>query len=233
MAMMDEEQKKRIIEKVRKMLGYDTQRGMTSDAEIDNYLAKARRMMDDWNIKEAEVYNTPEKRETAKENVSQSDAYSRTSLVKFMVELAWVPVLICDVKFLIHNRRLPNGKKRQSIRFVGIDRDVAIAGELYNELLATMRLMCAARYGDSRPPEYNSYCLGFTLRLIGRAQELKDQACTAIVIANKQRVIDDWITQHYGELKNRTSKATTVIHSAYVNGMMDGEKVELNINGIR
>ena len=230
---MDEAQKARIIEKVRKMLNYDTQRGLTSDAEVDNYLAAARRMMDQWNIQEAEVYSTPEGRAEAKQGVNAQQAYSRTNLVKFMVELAWAPSLICDVQFVVHSY-WNGGRKRQAIRFVGPERDIAVASELYKELLATMRLMCAARYGDSRPPEYNSYCLGFTLKLVRRAQELKaSSATTAIVLANKAKVISDWMTENYGELRNRTNRAVNIINSAYVNGAMDGEKVELNTDGIR
>lgn len=226
-----EDRRERVMNQIRKLLAYKGQDHATGQEEIENALNTARRLMDKWNIEEAEALNTGSMDEPGNA-MGQHDAYFRKKLNPWMCTLAWTPCHICDVRFYVDDQ----GPRGQFIMFYGLVRDVAVAVDLYKELLATTRLMCKIRYGEARPKEYQSYCKGFTDILFSRSLEMKKasvvESNTTAIVLRKDSLIDDWKSKNLNSLSPIKRRSQKVLTDAYSEGANDGANVVLNSDGI-
>lgn len=228
--MIDRE---KALDRVRKLLNHAKGAGHFSEAEVETYLRHARKLMDEFNIAEADIVDeNSDVSKSAYDSIKKESAYRRAHLDRFMVDLAWTPAVITDTQFYINFR-----SDGEHVTYYGLPRDVAVACELYKELLVTMRTMCKVRYGEARPKEYKDYCLGFAWRIRQRAQEVKKQSSqtagtTAIVLA-KDVLVGRWASNNLKLRKRKSSGGRIGDSDAFSNGVGDGNNVSLETNQLR
>jgi len=221
----------KILERIRKLMRLAQDDG-ASEGEVENALRMARDLMDKAGIAEDQVVLEDDAAETVE--VIQQDARSAGVITPWQQNLAWVSCYICDVRFVI--RTVPEWrdgrrKTRKSIVFIGLPRDVAIACELYEELLVTIRTMARWRYGNGFGTMHRSYAEGFVSALIDKARRMQDaskqQASQAgAIILAKDAIIERYMSENM-HVRSTKSRRSTVDSRAYLRGSTDGQNVDI------
>lgn len=231
--------REKALDRVRKLLNHAKSDGERySEAEVENYLRHARKLMDEFNIKEDEALGKgdADKLKAAYESIVEVHCYSRAPILDaWMISLAHAPASICDVKVYLKKTRdttKARGQWRQYIVYYGLPRDVDAACELYKQLLVAARTMCKVRYGEARPTEYRSYCQGFADRVSARASELKtqstEQSFTTAIILAKDAILDRYTREKLNLKNRRSAKVSCRRQRGYVDGLKDGANVDLS-----
>jgi hypothetical protein len=225
-----------VIRRIRKLMSYANDPA-ASPGEIENAMGHARRLMDQFHLDEAEV--------AAAQSMTSGDEITgaeftnrRTRVDRPSRDLARVPCAVCDVHCCSQFRPSIDGRgKIEHLFYFGFSRDVAVAAELYRQLLIAMRARGRAKTGDTRGPAYRSFAAGFTVRLIQRAIEAKREASQsarfgAIVLARESRV-ERFLREDLAVKPAAPARRVKLKDGqAFVDGMIAAEGVSLGTNQI-
>jgi len=235
------------LRKIQKLLRHAGGEGHHSEAEVENALRHARKMMESFNISLAEVQpaDPADAHKQMKDRVHEHMVYSRVGkLDNFDATLADILTDICDVK-CFYRKKSHREKKRGSdwehwvvrewVLYVGLPEDTAFAAGLYMELLVTMRSLARITVGKGKWHKgHDSYCIGFVSRMRERARMIKNYeaqpATTAIVLA-KDRVVNEWVEEKFGKVKGRTGTMRVHDSDAYHQGRAAADDVSLGEKG--
>lgn len=250
--MSDQAERERMVERIRKLMLH---KDGATEAEINNYLRHARKLMDQFDITEHEVLvsEKPEAaRNAAYESILEEEVYSRAgSIDHYDRDLARAVTRLCDCSYYTTSRlakdehgnfkrgRTGNLQERDVLIFFGLPRDVEVAKHMYKELLVTMRAMGRFRLGGYTK-EFPSYCMGFASMVAIRVGDLKHEKAketskasntsTAIVLV-KTDLVKRYKTEKL-QLVPRRSRNVNVDGAIFATGQSDGAKVSLGTNGL-
>lgn len=237
------------IDRIRKLIKHAQGEGAT-EAELDSYMAKARKIMEEFNLDDKAIAESEVAKDTAYDSMKYERGFSRSgSLWQGDTDLAYVVGVVCGTRHFtgfrntsddgrVYYGRTGRVQTRHFIMWYGMPRDVAVSMALYAELKATVETMAAFRgYGSSGMNQaFRSYYLGFVNRLWQKANEQKNQSTvesgtTAIVL------VKDGLLKRFAKdklnLSRSKSRGTTIGDStAYATGNADGRDVHLGTNGI-
>jgi hypothetical protein len=244
---ISEEKKQEALERIRKLIKVSQGEGAT-EAEVELYMAKARKMMDEMNISEKEAFSQPSGQQEAYDSIKEEVAFSRGGgLEVFFKYLARAVCNVCDTKYYLSERWMKNPSPRKSdsgthhmrqcIILYGLPRDVAVADELLKELIATVGTMARMRYGKGWNKSHMDYSRGFSTRLIERSEQTKQESSetcgtTAIVLV-KDGLLKRWATEKLNLVPGKASRVKISDGGAYLSGKSDANKVSLGTNNIR
>lgn len=211
----------KILETIKKLLAHANDGGVQSEAEIEAYMGKARKLMDEYDVEDHEVLKRePEKAEVGRENV-----YDRQGTLPYHAEiLGNVPAILFDCRAI---KQRVDGRTVMS--YVGLKRDVAVAIAMYHELLTSMKTVARVRYPWKWSRVHVSYCLGFAQRLVDRAKTMRTQP--AIVLC-KSAIVQAWIDENLCMRESRERRTSISDPSAFTRGMLDADGVSLGVNGL-
>lgn len=238
------------VSKIKKLMEHAGCEGCT-EAEVETYLRKARKMMEEYNLTENDILGqTEEKRENLYESIDSINVFNRvTNLHQFFKDLAGAAAAVCDCKHYTGWRNMPSpdcrnkGKMedRHCVFIYGLPKDRAVAAELFTILNATMHAMARRGYGSKWGSSHNSYCLGFAGRIRQRAEEMASSSTlsgseaeqsTAIVLV-KGDMLKRYGRDILGLGRGKAGRGHQVKDmSAFARGVSEGNKVHLGRNGL-
>lgn len=198
-----------------------------SEEEAATAMAMAHRLMQKYNLEEAEVLlkETPESLAAA---VMRGDLETFANAYPFELLLASVIQLLCEVKPIINYRN--GGKKGLSIH--GLPADVAMATEVFNKLRDAVNAL-AGTCGYKKHTDVNRYRYGVTVTLFRRAQAMKAEAAAAAaqqcrdLVVCKQAAINEYVEKEFPNLRRGHATRQT-ISNATQRGMADGKRVNMD-----
>ena len=234
----EQDERENIVNRIRKILAKVKHEGgatETPEAEIEASLKMARKLMDKFNIAEAEIDTSNDKRDAFYESIKSEEIYSRAGTIDvFDLRLAYVLDNLLDIGHYT-SRAYREGKQRQVLHFYGPPKPVAIGRALYMELLATMRAMVRLKYGKGWSRDHDHYCAGFAERLVQRSMEFKKEsqteAGTTAIVLCKERLLNQW-ANNFGLVPSRARGLRNVNGSVYADGYSDADSVSLDTRGI-
>lgn len=238
-----------VIQRIRKLMTYAND-GSASEAEFENAMGHARRLMDKFNLTEDAVLLQPDKQEDVYASIREVDGYDRANGIDmFDKRLAQVPCIICDVRCYSSKRsydktgkpflsdRSGRHQQREFLVFYGLPKDCAVAIAMYHELLATMRAMVRFRFPHDWQQHFSSYCTGFVGRLMERAEEARRvgqaESSTTTAIVLRKDVLLERKRSELGLSKARSRASRISSSEGYSAGREDGSRVSLGANQIR
>jgi hypothetical protein len=238
-----------VIERIRKLMTYAND-GSATEAEFENAMGHARRLMDKFNLTEDAVLLEPGKVEDVYASIKEHTGYTRANGIdQFDKRLAQVPCIICDVKCYTSMRwcddkgnryvsdRTGRPQQREHLIFYGLPKDCAVAIAMYHELLATMRAMVRFRFPNDWQQHFSSYCTGFVGRLMERAHEARQvgqaESSTTTAIVLRKDVLLDRKRQELGLVKAKSRASRISSGEGFNAGREDGGRVSLGSNQLR
>jgi len=238
----------KVLEQIKKLMAFDTDENRSSEEEINTAMKLARKLMAKYDLDEQDVIGHQTEDEMLAGIINQ-DAYSRKGkLEKEDIELASAVAEVFDVRCLLHRRYVEarlgsnmrhkrnRGGFRQFVTFYGFQRDVAVAVEVYKQLVMTVRVMARMHYGPKWSAQHYSYRSGFAARIDERGREMKkevmEETNTTAIVLRKTATIDAWIDQNLNLGTARNSKRRNRDWNAYDRGSEDGGRVSLGGSGL-
>jgi hypothetical protein len=239
-----------VVARIRKLMTYAND-GSASEAEFENAMGHARRLMEKFNLSESAVLLDDSKKEDLYNSVIQKEGYSRANGIdNFDKWLAQAACIICDVKCYSSKRthdketgkpyvsdRTGRPQEREFLIFYGLPKDCQVAIAMYHELLATMRAMIRFRFPNDWQNHFSSYCTGFTTRLIERANLEKqkgqtENATTTAIVVRKDLLLNRK-AEELGLVTRKARRSRISSSEGYSAGRDDGGRVSLGTNQIR
>jgi hypothetical protein len=233
-----------IIDKIEKIMRRTQEGAGASEAEVENALGLARKLMDQHNIDMAEIIAAGEKTLDEKDilDVQLDITFGPTE-----ERITHVAAQICDCKVYkvtggyFVNKTGPNAglsTRKSKLHIYGINQDVTAARVLVMELYIAVKVLGKQRTGRASGKEFWHYCEGFTLGLLHKAntmrQRSEDEAVlrgsnSTALILRKDKVINDYevAVLHLKPAKPRKLGAK-VLSDAYQAGMRDGKNYDLS-----
>lgn len=165
----------KIVERIKKLLAMTGEAGAT-DGEIENAVGRAKAMMNEYHLTEADLSHEPadDYSKIKPEDFTRCPSYVGTAIFAWEQRLAYTVSEFVGCPAYIDNNiqvvrkngiaqfddrnKLRHGK---SIVFYGVPEDARIAADLYDEMRLTIATMAAARYGKVYRGEGASYSEGF------------------------------------------------------------------------
>lgn len=177
-----------------------------SDAEIQNAMNHAHRLMGEYHLSEEDLGHEPqndyEKVDESKFNRKRSFIGKKifaweSHLSHFISKFVGIPYYLDhDFKMVRKNGFVQfdekeNPRKGKSIVFYGIDEDAAIASELYDELRLLIATMAVASWGSVYKGDGAVYSEGFVSGLLSQLRESeklesKVESSTAMVLVHRR-----------------------------------------------
>ena len=224
MTSTDTSRRDKILGKIRKLLAV-ANNGSATEAEVESYMAAARKLMDEHNIDEAEALSSAAGKKTAYDSMCDHAAVTRINCIKHEVLLSLAVCAICDV-----GTYRSAGGRSEEIHFYGLPTDVAVAKEFFTYICTSAKLLAKKVYGKAWGLQHFHYCEGFAARIATRAEELKKGSAQPGLVLCKSDMI-----RRYGEDKlhlRRVPMSASSAHSdAYLHGWRDGAAVDLGVDG--
>lgn len=204
--------------------------GSTNEGEVEAALAAARRLMDKYDVSEAEVQLKATREENATK-VVETEGFKRAGSLEAMdMMLAQGVATLCHcVGMRLINKML--GEERMI--FIGFQRDTAIAAALCEQLRIVMRSLARGKLGKKWSSAHVQYCYGFATRIFYRAQDLVRTSApnTGAIVLCKSDAIAAYRDQKYKSVK--PGKPVKINDSeAYLKGYSDGGNVALTTNSL-
>lgn len=237
---MDDE-KKRFVEKVLKLFALgDSGKTVvgtttnTSETEMEAAVGRARQMMLDHNITEADLKAHSEKGQKVAHVIHNAVAWTlkRKSFAKYDNGIAYAVDAICDTRNYVQTH-IEKGRWYVSRRFLGTETDVAVATRLFMVLMNEMHSMARRRFGPGWSSSHSNYAIGLAVRVMQRAQAAKAdhllparQQTLALVLRDKKAAVDQE-AENLGIVQKKGRQTRIRDVSAYMQGQRDAEAVDL------
>lgn len=223
----------KIMDRIRKCFALANCAGATIH-EAEAAVSQAKKLMAEYNLNMTDV----ERKEEVQAGAQTSKAHVGRKEFK-----PWERYMahVCDVLFSTghYYTWVDDGKDkrgftiyRQTIAFVGVGQDSAVAAEAYKILVGVVfKMGSSQKYEPSYGAEFNSYCMGVVTTLLRRAKEAKigteaqENECRGIMVVKNQVV-----TAHLQTLQLKPARKSNmdIRGNAYHQGVKDGHKVSLN-----
>jgi hypothetical protein len=221
--MPEENKRERIASKVRKLLAI-AQDDATGEAEMQNAMNFALKMMEAHHLSEEDLAHEPQddysKVDRAEFDRVRSFVGSKlywweNILAGFVSKLVGVPVYVDKERQLVRSRagivRQPP-TRASSVVFYGVAEDALIAAELYDDLRALIGVMATAKWGSMYRGDGAAYAQGFVTGLLSKLRESKrlghsdTSSTTAMIlvarrddlIKYKERKAELWLAEQHG-----------------------------------
>jgi hypothetical protein len=239
-----------VVARIRKLMTYAND-GSASEAEFENAMGHARKLMEKFNLSESAVLLDDTKKEDLFKSVTTQTGYTRANVFdNFDKWLAQAPCIICDVRCYTSKKwrdpvtgesyvsdRTGRPQERELLIFYGLPKDCQIAIAMYHELLATMRAMVRFRFPNDWQQHFSSYCQGFVGRLIERAHAAKatgqqESSMTTAIVVRKDILLDRK-REELGLVVGKGRRAKISSGAGFAAGRQDGGNVSLGSNQIR
>lgn len=224
-----------IIERIKKILARTAENSGATEAEIEQAMAFARKMMDKFNVSQEEIYKSSKGQQSIRDQIIEVEVYKRMGrLDRFDQVLGKAVSHILDLKsFSIKD--IEGCKVCQRLMFAGLPQDVEVGVLMYQQFLVMMRAAARLICGKGWNNSHVSYCYGFSDRLCARAQELQNRssvAChTTAIVVLKNQIIDEVMASRYKFDKAKKSNAGSTINPLFWHlGQEDANKVDLGVN---
>lgn len=176
-----------IVEKIRKLMAIAGD-GAASEAEIENALRHAQRMMDAHHLTEADLAHEPQDDFAAVDRATfnryrsfvGSKVYHWEGLLaSYVAMLVGIGVYTEGLQIVRKNGVVQfneRGKRYVGVPlvFYGIDEDAQLATQLYDELRLMIASMARLRWGQVYRGEGGAYCDGFVSGLILKLDESRE-----------------------------------------------------------
>lgn len=197
-----------IIERIKKMLNLAADAG-AAPGEIENAMKLARKLMTEYGVQQSDLVDAPQV------SVIEGVSATRAGWAKWEQLILHATCKICDVA-IIYRRSITG----QSVVFIGLPHDVAVAQELFPALLATIRISARTQFGTGWQLQHRSFADGFAAGLLHQARQGQAEA-QAIVLRK-----DIKIKEYLDTLNLSKKKAVTVRkqcdQAAYSKGYQQG-----------
>lgn len=237
---MSDKSRADIIDKLEKLMRRTKENGC-SEAEIEQAIAFARRLMDKHNIEMSEVLSASNKELNINE-ITEECVRTHSKTDRHEISILHTVCNVCDVKaYFIKDRILnKNMKFKDQYKFMvfGFPNDVLAAKILYSELLIASLAMTRHRLGTGWSLQHKYYCNGFCAGLYQKSKDLKQNAgqgstnqsaCTALI-----RIKDQLIRQYEDGLNAKTRRSGRAPKAGengeYYQGLNDGKSYEYGVD---
>jgi hypothetical protein len=237
MAPTSDDSKERILRRIRKLVKFAND-GAASEAEVESYMASARRLMDEHNVEEHEALASDDDsaRQTAYDSIrDEVAAEAAREFYRWEYSVAACAGYVCDCGVYWRKTRTVPGvfQGKEETHFYGLPTDVAVCKEFFMELRASLRVLARVRYGKGWTTQHRHYCEGFAARIQHRARAYKDQvgqrtAGTAIILA-KDTLLRRYAADKLGINGTKRVGAGQRQSSAKSQGWSDGGNYDLGV----
>lgn len=249
-----------IKEKIRLLLNLAKDDGASS-GEIDNAMRFATMLMAKYHINEDEINKHTDGHERAAlyDRMGVGRSYSQTMKLGYWEKLlatfccqfvGSVQCYISNGKEVVKENGIikcdsdGNSVIRRAFVFYGVDEDVQLTIDLYNELSVIIAATARMKHGSVMKSSGGDYAQGFVSGLFTRLQNQQllisqsSESRSLVVQSNemielKKSMAKKWLAeqQNIKVRQNKTKRRVkTFDHSAWLNGQSDGKKVELSNN---
>lgn len=244
----------KILDRILKLFALGGANSHTSEAEMLAAVTKARQLMIQHKVSEAEVQaalDAKTKTHAApKVDISEHTAYTRKirSLARYDSILAVAVATLTDTEAMLRYLKAWNGNYC-SMSFVGQPADVAVASAVFMIWLPEIRRRARNVYGSAAWNKlHTSYAVGYATRVLDRAREaqpLPSEAQTyALVLSRTKEAIGAYIEKQKTEsalrqqeqgLKSQVPKSREpqIVPGAFNRGYVDGEAFALDTKGLK
>jgi len=219
------------MEKVKKLLRLARDEA-AAEGEVANALKAARALMDRYGIEESSII-LDHTAEQLQQTMTKDGVVQRGKVYKDELFMAHVVDAVCDTRH--YQFRTMRG---ETLFFYGFQRNVAIAGALFKELMSTMRKMARNRFGQNWGTEHHDYGLGMIHCLWNRASAMKQarvngsgvvsQTCTAVILKTDAAL--EKMTEALGIVEKKARPTKVRSFTSYSEGNADGRNISLNTN---
>lgn len=221
---MDEQQKKRMIEKVLKLLELGDTNNNTNPNERESAMRMAAKLMADYAIDFTDLRDGQKKDNTF---IQVDVGSASTQKVSWQSVLAGAIANTFDCKCI--NRYPPTG---WVLTFVGMKSDLEIATFFFKSLRRTVGRMGEANF--RKISDRNNYCFGMVSTisdrltdLFARREEFIPSDCKALVIRKTQE-LDTFYHKLFPNIRKGSRVQLRGSYAAYNQGSEDGKHVSLN-----
>ena len=223
--MATKKDRQSIIAKVAKLLGL-AKNEAASENEAAVALAQAKKLMAAHDLAETEILVDDDGNKSAKINVVDQPGFvaKRNSMMQWEKGLSVAVAALTETSVYISR-----GGGYISIRFVGTESDVAIAGEMFKYLRTSVSRLARADYKQGSLA-WRSFCQGYVIGIHKKiqdivrerdAQEDPESETTALIFVGKKDAIAQF-TEGLGLGKDRRQGSQDVDRDAYVHGRLEG-----------
>lgn len=254
------DKQERIASKVRKLLAI-SEDDAASNAEIQNAMNHAQRLMDSHHLTEEDLAHEPDDdyRKVDEAEFDQARAfvggrafYWEKILATFVSHFVGVPVYYDSEKRPIRKRSgfTPNGKAKygRSFVFYGVADDAAIAAETYDELRTLIATMAIGKWSTVYKGDGAAYAEGFVSGLLSQLQEAKrieqSSGGNALILAVRRNDIikyktdkaKEWLESEKGVVVGASRKGggtKSGARLAFREGQSDGASTDVSTTRLK
>lgn len=215
---MDNE-RDRILHRLRKLMAMNG--GNATEGEVENSIRLARRLMAEYNVSESEIHSA----DPSKIEIQDFVALRRITLDYWEKTVAVIPCEVCDVKAYT-----TTSFSDQTIHFVGLPRDVAMATELLKSLIVTISVMSKMKFGKSWTMKHRSYCMGFIDGCLKKLRDEKESevAASKAIVLSKSTMINKWLASKIPDMTPLESPYK-LDSAGYRSGFVDGHQADIGV----
>lgn len=233
----------KIVDRIVKLFRLGSDAANTTEAEMQLAATKAKQLMVAHSISEAELAAACPDPKVISYVVTQRNVYTRR-IANFAVYDGYVAQAaerITQTKCLIsRSRSIVHGRMTTvcTMTFVGVEADVAVAGELFMVLLTGVRAMARQKFGSTSWGKlHTSYAVGVAVRLRDRADAQvavpAPQAETyALVVRGKTDAISTYMHSAFPSLRAQ-KRRNSLDGAAYAAGYQDGALMSLTSRSLK
>lgn len=224
--------KEKILRQIKNLL--DLADDQNSLAEAETAAKKAQYLIMKYNVEEAEIAG-------GQQASVEESTYPLWKIEKAQ-EAKWIPNLFHSIaKFnfctVLTGKKWVEGKRRKVLYILGESHNVEMVRYLGEQLVHRIRSIRKKSWESYQGDEgYHMYLRGFMKgaaygiheQLKSNQEEFATDESTAIIISKKNQIIEDYLAEHYPNLKSGRSSGTRS-NSGFRDGVKTGKN--LNING--
>lgn len=221
----------------------------SSEAEVAMAINTARKLMDEYNVSDADLFANEESADNLYESMTQADAAESagTKVDKLHQIIAGAVDAVCDTRHYYRNWVRENPKydptkvrsyqyqDRCSIKYFGLPRDVAVALYLHEQLWVTVKTMSRVRVGKGWGKEHWDYCRGFVYMLRERARAARNNtpSDSKAVVLSKDTLLQKYEENKLDLVYKKPRGFTINDPTRFNQGRQDAKDVNLSTNGLQ
>lgn len=225
--MVSKQDKAAAIEKVRKLMEFNSENG-ASENEIENAMKLAQRLMLKFSIEEGDIGMTELDVEVTEIQSTWKDGMEAKSFEGHLL----------NILGRVNNCRviISGTTSKYYYRIVGFQQDREATFMMYNSILTQVRNLVKTRYKESNKSVTlfkftTSYQMGFMMGLKQKLEEDKveflkfeNKDAYGLIVVKKDDLIAGYIKAEIGRLKSSKSKPIGINNGAYEKGKEDGSQ---------
>jgi hypothetical protein len=205
--------------------------------EADTFLAAAHKLMFQYGIEEHELRQKAGAHATKPGRSEEIRVYNPYRTAKGQLLASLAEITGCKAIKLNGERRDEDGRTYRAMILFGFTEDVGFAEMMFSHLLIqlTAEQMAASKDGRSTGAKWqNSFALGWVSRIYRRLDENKRLAeatsgpSTALVLADKEGLVNEALKEEFSRMKNSKSAMPKLDTSAFLAGTAAAETADIS-----